>query len=165
MTERNENINKVCQGGNMTSQFAFTFGEDGSITPPDGVSATSDPTSKTMQISLRQNRDENSVALNLNVDQLTQLIWYLGSLRSKMVSEFEIIQQPPNTELNNLAFNPSWYTAKDPKGPNHYISFQHPSFGPIGAVLFSPMAARLVSLLSGQLEASLDSLLKSTGEE
>jgi hypothetical protein len=88
-------------------------------------------------------------AVVLNLEQLTELIQALGTVRAALVAQ---TPQPPleGTQLK-AAFDPRWLISPEALTEGSMMAFQHPNYGPVAFVLPRREVEKVVRLLSNHL--------------
>ncbi|GBR56516.1 hypothetical protein [Gluconobacter sphaericus] len=91
---------------------------------------------------------------DLNKDEITSLIWYLGRARAEL-EKAEGPPLPPEQQLARVINDPRWFSTLAPDKGGSLFIFNHPSFGALGFVTPLKWAATLARLLITQIEATL----------
>ncbi len=103
---------------------------------------------KVARIELVSSRAQQASA-ELTLDQVTKLVASLGQARAAMVENL------PVPSIDGVAINPiyvtQWAVQPEARTEGSVIAFQHPAFGPVGFVLNTHDAERVVRALSGHL--------------
>lgn len=112
--------------GSMSSKIDLTLSED----------------HKLAQMTLSADETEAKAEIPLTLEQVTQLIAVLGRVRETMVSDQDV---PP---IEGARFNPvtrtRWALQPEALTEGSVLAFQHPAFGPVGLVLTSQDAEKLM---------------------
>lgn len=88
-------------------------------------------------------------SLELSLSQITTLIQHLGNARSRLVANEPI---PPITGAAiTPVFATQWAVQPEALTEGSVIAFQHPAYGPVGFVLQTADAQRVVRALSNHL--------------
>ncbi|MFC4174240.1 hypothetical protein ACFOYU_19685 [Microvirga sp. GCM10011540] len=102
---------------------------------------------KSVAVEIRQ-AEASACAIELNLDQLTDLIVHLGDVRQHLLEGHPI--RPLEGETVRTVTSPNWYV-QVAKIDGSLLAFDHPAFGPVGFAIPREEIAEIVRILKEHL--------------